>query len=133
MAAPAQVHAGPVVLVLSPGLEVREQMPETNAYLRLLVPPDADRQPVPAGAYNVAAQLLSVDAGIDDHSPSARTHPSAGLRLTLRAARIVTPSPTAEQNIAVTIEATAPAKQMALFGRAGALSAESWNCSTISS
>lgn len=123
MAAPAPLRAGPVVLVLSPDLEVRAQTPETNEYLRLLVPPDADRQPIPAGAYNVAAQLLSVEAGIDDHPPSARVHLSAGMWLTLRAARIGTASPAAEQDIAVTIEATAPAERMALFGRACALSA----------
>ena len=123
MASPAPVHAGPVVLVLSPSLEVRAQTPETNACLRLLVPPDAGSQPTPAGAYNVAAQLLAVEAGIDDHSPSARVHLSRGLWLTLRAARIVTASPAAEQDIAVTIEATAPAERVALFGRACGLSA----------
>jgi DNA-binding CsgD family transcriptional regulator len=123
MAAAAPVRAGPVVLVLSPDLEVRAQTPETDEYLRLLVPPDADRQPIPAGAYNVAAQLLSVEAGVDDHPPSARVHLSAGVWLTLRAARIGTASPTAEQDIAVTIEATAPAERMALFARACALSA----------
>lgn len=123
LAASAPIRVGPVVLVLSPDLEVRAQTPETNEYLRLLVPPDADRQPIPAGAYNVAAQLLSVEAGIDDHPPSARVHLSAGVWLTLRAARIGTASPTAEQDIAVTIEATAPAERMALFGRACALSA----------
>jgi DNA-binding NarL/FixJ family response regulator len=123
LAAPAPVRVGPVVLVLSPDLEVRAQTPETNEYLRLLVPPDADRQPIPAGAYNVAAQLLSVEAGIDDHPPSARVHLSAGVWLTLRAARIGTASPTAEQDIAVTIEPTAPGERMALFGRACALSA----------
>lgn len=123
MAASAPVRAGPVVLVLSPDLEVRAQTPETNEYLKLLVPPDADRQPIPAGAYNVAAQLLSVEAGIDDHPPSARVHLSAGMWLTLRAARIGTASPPAEQDIAVAIEATTPAERMALFGRACALSA----------
>jgi len=109
--------------VLSPYLEVRAQTPETDEYLRFLVPPDVDRQPIPAGAYNVAAQLLSVEAGIDNHPPSARVHLSAGVWLTLRAARIGTASPTAEQDIAVTIEPTAPAERMALFARACALSA----------
>src|ERR1022692_138958 len=123
MAAPAPLRAGPVVLVLSPDLEVRAQTPETNEYLRLLVPPDGDRQPIPAGAYNVAAQLLSVEAGIDDHPPTARVHLSAGVWLTLRAARIGTASPAAEQDIAVTIEVAAPAERVALFGRACALSA----------
>jgi DNA-binding NarL/FixJ family response regulator len=122
LAAPVTVRAGPVVLVLSPDLEVRAQTLETNEYLRLLVPPDANRQPIPAGAYNVAAQLLSVEAGVDDHPPTARVHLSAGMWLTLRAARIGAASPIAEQDIAVAIEAASPAERMALFGRACALS-----------
>jgi len=51
-----QMPAGPVVLLLPPGLEVRAQTPQTQRYLRMLVPPEAEEQaPVPAGAYNVAA------------------------------------------------------------------------------
>jgi DNA-binding CsgD family transcriptional regulator len=123
LAGPASPRAGPVVLVLSPELDVRAQTPETHEYLRLLVPPDGDGQPIPAGAYNVAAQLLSVEGGIDDHPPSARVHLSAGVWLTLRAARMRTDLPTAEQDIAVTIETAAPSERMALFGRACALSA----------
>jgi hypothetical protein len=67
-AAPAgeQPSAGPVVLLLSPALEVRAQTPQTQQYLRLLVPPDTAAQaPVPAGAYNVGAQLLAREAGVD--------------------------------------------------------------------
>jgi DNA-binding NarL/FixJ family response regulator len=67
--------------------------------------------------------LLSVESGIDHHPPTARVHLSNGAWLTLRAARIVAATPTEEQDIAVTIEATAPAERMALFGRACALSA----------
>ena len=122
LSASAPERVGPAVLVLSPDLNVRAQTPETNQYLRLLVPPNADRQPIPAGAYNVAAQLLAVEAGIDSHPPSARVHLSAGVWLTLRAARIGTAPPTAEQDIAVTIESTSPAERVALFGRAHALS-----------
>lgn len=122
LAPPAQVRVGPVVLVLSPYLEVRAQTPETNEYLSLLVPPDADREPIPAGAYNVAAQLLSLEAGIDDHPPSARVHLSAGVWLTLRAARMGTASSRGEQDIAVTIEATPPAERLAVFARACTLS-----------
>ena len=119
----APVRVGPVVLVLSADLNVRAQTLETNEYLRLLVPPDADRQPIPAGAYNVAAQLLSVEAGVDNHPPTARVHLADGEWLTLRAARIGTASPPASQDIAVAIEATPPAERLELFGRACALSA----------
>jgi hypothetical protein len=42
---------GPVVLLLSPGLAVRAQTPQTQRYLRVLVPSDAeDQAPVPARA-----------------------------------------------------------------------------------
>jgi DNA-binding CsgD family transcriptional regulator len=123
LATPTKVRVGPVVLVLSPDLDVQAQTLETNEYLRLLVPPGGDRQPIPAGAYNVAAQLLSVEAGIDDHQPTARVHLSAGVWLTLRAARIGTTLPAAEQDIAVAIEATPPGERMTLFGRACGLSA----------
>lgn len=122
LAMAATVRGGPIVLVLSPDLEVRAQTLETDEYLRLLVPPHGDRQPVPAGAYNVAAQLLANESGVDDHPPTARVHLTAGVWLTLRAARIGTAVPPAEQDIAVTIEPTAAAERTPLFGRVCALS-----------
>jgi len=70
---------GPVVLLLSPALDVRAQTPQTQRYLRVLVPRDDDDQaPVPAGAYNVAAQLLAAEAGVDNHPPLARVHLASG-------------------------------------------------------
>jgi hypothetical protein len=54
---------GPAVLVLSPELDVLTRTRETTRYLRLLVPPAGGESPVPAAAYNVAAQLLAVEAG----------------------------------------------------------------------
>lgn len=123
LAAPVEARTGPVVLVLSPELEVRAQTPETNHYLSVLLPPDGDRPPVPAAAYNVAAQMLAVEAGVDGHPPSARVHLAGGVWLTLRAARIGTPGSADVQDIAVTIETTAPAERMTLFARACALTA----------
>ena len=123
LVASAPDRTGPVVLVLSPQLEVRGQTAETDQYLRTLVPPDADRRPVPSGAYNVAAQLLAVESGVDDHPPSARVHLSGGTWLTMRAARIGAAVATDEQDIAVTIEATSPAERTAVFARAFGLSA----------
>ncbi len=111
-------RTGPVVLVLSPELDVRAQTPETDRYLRALVPPDDERRPVPSGAYNVAAQLLAVEAGVDDHPPSARVHLAGGAWLTLRAARIGDPA----ADIAVTIETASPAERTEVFARALGLS-----------
>ena len=116
-------RTGPVVLVLSPHLEVRAQTAETDRYLRTLTPPDAGRRPIPSGAYNVAAQLVAVESGVDHHPPSARVHLSGGTWLTLRAARIGAGPTTDEQDIAVTIEATSPAERTSVFARAFGLSA----------
>jgi DNA-binding CsgD family transcriptional regulator len=112
-------RTGPVVLVLSSELEVRAQTEETDRYLRALVPPEDERRPVPSGAYNVAAQLLAVEAGVDDHPPWARVHLAGGVWLTLRAARIGDTQP----DIAVTIETASPAERTDLFARALGLSA----------
>lgn len=112
-------RTGPVVLMLSPALEVRAQTPETERYLRALVPPEGERRPVPSGAYNVAAQLLAVEAGVDDHPPWARVHLAGGVWLTLRAARIGD----APADIAVTIETASPAERTEVFARALGLTA----------
>jgi DNA-binding CsgD family transcriptional regulator len=114
---------GPVVLLLSPALEVLRQTPETQEYLRILVPPAADRPPVPASAYNVAAQLLAVEAGVDPNPPWARVYMSDGVWVTLRAARIGSAGAIADSDIAVTIEETTPPDRVALFARASGLSA----------
>lgn len=115
--------AGPVVLLLSPGLEVRAQTPQTQRYLRALVPPDIVGQaPVPASAYNAGAQLLATEAGVDANPPRARVHLGGGHWLTLRAARMDSAQPLAERDIAVSIETTVPGDRVSLFARACGLS-----------
>lgn len=108
---------GPVVLVLSPQLEVRAQTMDTDAYLRALVPPNGGRQPVPAGAYNVSAQLIAQEGGVDQHPPRARVHLTPGRWLSLSATRMAGPDPAAA-DIAVTIEAASALERMDLFARA---------------
>ena len=110
-------HGGPAVLLLSPTLEVVGTTPETHDYLRVLVPPAQGRSPVPAGAYNVAAQLLANEEGVDSSPPRARVHLADGLWLSMRAARI------GADGIAVTIEKATPAERLVLFARAAGLSA----------
>ena len=112
---------GPAVLMLSPDLQVRVQTHETKEYLHRLLPTDADRQPIPAAAYNVAAQLLAVEAGVDDHPATARVHLAGGLWVTFRAARIGEPDAT-DADIAVTIEPTRPTERLSLFVRSFGLS-----------
>jgi DNA-binding CsgD family transcriptional regulator len=115
-----QLPAGPVVLLLSPALEVRAQTPQTRRYLQVLVPPEAeDQAPVPAGAYNVAAQLLAAEAGVDDNPPVARVHLTGGRWLTLRAARMDdTAQDAAGRDVAVSIEPSTAGDRVTVFGRA---------------
>ena len=113
---------GPMVLLLSPGLEVRGQTPQSQEYLRILVPPGEDRPPIPASAYNVAAQLLAIETGADQNPPWARVHLSDGLWMTVSAARIGGTGPAEERDIAVTIEETSPPGRVTLFARAFGLS-----------
>ena len=113
-----QARVGPVVLVLSPGLHVRGQTAETTEYLRMLLPTAPGRTPIPAVAYNVVAQLLAIEAGIDDHAPSARVHVADGLWMTARAARLDGPGPSSNHDIAVTLEESSGAERVDVFGRA---------------
>ncbi len=118
---PAPLPTGPVVLMLSPDLHVKAQTTETGAYLRALVPPEGDRAPIPAGAYNVGAQLLAQEGGVDAHPPRARVHLRDGAWLSLRAARMAGREDTTA-DIAVTIETASPPERMDLFSRAHGLS-----------
>ena len=120
--AAGQLPAGPVVLLLSAALDVRAQTPQTQRYLRILVPRDEqDQPPVPASAYNVAAQLLAAEAGVSDDPPLARVHLTDGRWLTLRAARMGTAGPAEQRDIAVSIEPAAPGDRVAVFARASGL------------
>lgn len=116
------VRVGPVVLLLSPDLRVRSQTPQAQEYLRALVPPTEDRQPIPAAAYNVAAQLLAIEDGVDSNPPTARVHVSDGFWMTVRAARLEGPGSPREQDIAVTLEKSTGAERADVFCRAHGLS-----------
>jgi len=101
---------------------VVRQTADTRDPLRVLVPRDDDGPTVPAGAYNVGAQLLAVESGVDPHPPMTRVHLAGGLWLTLRAARLEEMVPSADRDIAVTIEESTPAERVGLFTRAAGLS-----------
>lgn len=112
---------GPGALVLSPALAVRAQTPQTQDWLATLVPPESGRGPVPASAYNVAAQLLAVEAGVDDHPAQVRVHLGAGVWLTLRADRVAGTEPVEDRDILVTMETSSPAERRDLFSRCSSL------------
>ena len=111
---------GPVVMVLDADLRVLSQTPQTHAYLAGLLPPSGPAAPVPAAAYNVAAQLVAVEEGIDEQPPMARLHLAGGRWLTMRAARLG-PATDRDARIAVTVEESSAAERTAVFARAGGL------------
>ena len=148
--APVSALDAPVVLLLSGSLELLDQTPQTDAHLRLLLPTSPGAAPVPAAAFNVAAQLLAIEAGVDDGPPTARAQLAGPEWISLRAARLAGPGqptdsgqrdktcqadgePGAGQRdragrpdggrIAVTVEPVAPAGRIELYGRACGLTA----------
>jgi DNA-binding CsgD family transcriptional regulator len=121
--APSAEHlAGPIVLVLSPDLEIKGTTPDVAEALRRLVPRDDDGPPVPAGAYNVAAQLLALEAGVDTSPPWARVHLDGSRWLTLRAGRLQGDLPADPRDVAVTITESTSAERLSLFARCSGLS-----------
>jgi DNA-binding CsgD family transcriptional regulator len=112
---------GPGALVLSPALTVRAQTPQTREWLVALVPPQSGGGPVPAAAYNAAAQLLATEAGVDSHPAQARVHLGGGIWLTVRADRVVGNQPLEDRDIVVTMEASSAAERRDVFSRSYAL------------
>ena len=112
---------GPGALVLSPALTVRVQTPQTQDWLAALVPPLSGRGPVPASAYNVAAQLLAIEAGVDSHPAQTRVHLGVGTWLTLRADRVAGNQPVEDRDIVVTMEESSPAERRDIFSRSHGL------------
>jgi DNA-binding CsgD family transcriptional regulator len=123
-AAPHRHDAGPVVLTLDDGLRITSRTSASRAWLDALLPPQPDERAIPASVYNVAAQLLAAEEGIDDHPALSRTHLADGFWLTLRAARLSTGEPApgvpadSPATLVVTIEEASAAERLELFGRA---------------
>lgn len=103
------------VVLLGPDLSLQRQTAEAEAELRALLPTEESRRPVPAAAYNVAAQLLAVEAGIDAHRPLARAAVSPGTWISVQASRL-------GEDIAVTIGPVEQRERWNLFCRTHGLS-----------
>ncbi len=115
--APGRSMAGPAVLLMRDDLSIVGQTGASLEWLNVLLPQPGGVAPIPACAFNVAAQLLAREEGVDDHEPMARIHLADGFWVTLRASR-VRPS----DLIAVTIEPTSPEQRLDVFARANGLS-----------
>jgi DNA-binding CsgD family transcriptional regulator len=127
-AAPQRHQAGPVVLTLDEDLRITSRTAASQAWLDVLLPPDPDERAIPASVYNVAAQLIAAEEGVDRHPASTRVHLADGFWLTLRAARLSageqTPGPAVSGSAAlvVTIEEASAVDRLEIFGRAFGLS-----------
>lgn len=121
-AAPQRPGRGPVVLTLDDELRITSRTAASQSWLDLLLPPRPDERGIPASVYNVAAQLLASEAGVDEHPAWARVHLADGFWLTLRAARLATEEP-APAIVVVTIEEASAAQRLELFSRAFGLTA----------
>ena len=124
---PATAHRpdlGPVVLTLDDDLQIASRTAASRAWLDALLPPVPDQRAIPASVYNVAAQLLATEKGVDAHPAFARTHLADGFWLALRAARLSPDQPVAGRaaTIVVTIEEASASERLELFGRAFGLS-----------
>ena len=99
------------VLLLDGDLSLRRQTPHADEALRALLPTEESRRPVPAAAYNVGAQLLAVEAGVDGHPAAARAIAAPGRWISVEAARL-------GDEIAVTIGPLDPLGRTELCSRA---------------
>jgi DNA-binding CsgD family transcriptional regulator len=131
-AAPQRRQAGPVVLTLDDDLRITSRTAASQAWLDVLLPPDPDERAIPASVYNVAAQLIATEQGVDTHPASTRTHLADGFWLTLRAARLAAgeqgpgPAVSGPAPLVVTIEEASAAERLEIFGRAFGLSAREY-------
>jgi len=123
-AAPHRRGVGPVVLTLYEDLQITSRTAASQSWLDVLLPPGPEGRAIPASVYNVAAQLLAVEAGIDDRPVSTRVHLGDGFWLTLRAARLASDPPESDSltpgtgNMVVTIEETSATPYVSGSGEA---------------
>lgn len=131
-ATPHRHDVGPVVLTLDEDLRITSRTAASQGWLDVLLPPGPDERAIPASVYNVAAQLLAVEAGVDDHAAFTRAHLTDGFWLTLRAARLASdpPGPDSPTHgtglVVVTIEEASATERLELFARAFGLSAREY-------
>jgi DNA-binding NarL/FixJ family response regulator len=111
---------GPAVIMLDDDLQITARTTAATEWLQLLLPAAAG-SPIPAAAYNVAAQLLATLDGVDTHPASARTYVPGRTWVTLRASRITPTRAEDAPAIAVSIEQTPAAQRLDLFARSHAL------------
>lgn len=110
-------HPAAGVLLVDDELRPSGGTAQLRDWLARLLPAPCGADPVPASALNVAAQLLSVEAGVDAAPAVARVHAGDGLWLSLRAARLEG----GPGGIAVTYDIASASDRLDVFVRAHGL------------
>jgi len=113
---------GPAVLILDDALRITGQTVAATEWLRRLLPTTPGISPIPAAAYNVAAQLLAIEAGADDHPAAARTYVPGFTWVTVPASRLAGTEASGRGAIAVSIEETPGAERLDVYARSHAFS-----------
>lgn len=104
------------VLTLDTELTVTSRSASAGDWLGLLQPGPSPYEAIPAEVYNVAAQLLAVEAGVDSHSASARVPIGLGRWAVLRSFRLDAGTDPAAR-LAVTIQECPAGERLDVFAR----------------
>ncbi|MGY4542931.1 DNA-binding CsgD family transcriptional regulator [Arthrobacter sp. UYNi723] len=105
------------VLTLDADMAVVGGTASVGEWLGLLQAGPRPFQHVPAEVLNVAAQLLTREAGVDGHPASSRVHIGSGQWAILEASRMGSTGTAATPPLAVTIQACPPEARLDMFAR----------------
>lgn len=105
------------VLTLDAGMGIAGQSPSAHDWLDVLQRGPRPFQAVPAEVFNVAAQLLAREAGVDSHAASARVPIGFGEWAVLRSTRMDTGERGDSPPLAVTIQECPAAERLDVFAR----------------
>lgn len=104
------------VLTLDAELNVTSRSASAGDWLGLLQPGPSPYEAIPAEVYNVAAQLLANEAGVDSHPASARVPIGLGRWAVLRSFRLDSGEDPAAR-LAVTIQECPAGERLDVFAR----------------
>lgn len=113
---------GPGVLVLDDDLRPQQQTANADPQLRDLLPTAPGLSPVPAAVYNVAAQLLAVENGVDHRPAHARAQLGGTSWISITASRLAGTLRSGSSPIVVTLAPMPPHERVEIFARAAGLS-----------
>ncbi|CAN7285568.1 helix-turn-helix transcriptional regulator [Arthrobacter sp. LjRoot78] len=104
------------VLTLDTELNITSRSPSAGDWLGLLQPGPSPYEAIPAEVYNVAAQLLAIEAGVDSQPASARVPIGLGRWAVLRSFRMDAGEDPAVR-LAVTIQECPAGERLDVFAR----------------